>query len=142
MSLCLGNWLSRDPETELGCPDCLLIKTRKSFMFWDSSVNRPREMSPQLLPWARPSGQLEHRAQLARWRVCVCVERPCCSRCRVGPRPLSGPPASSYPKAPTSSPSPTDSNKQKIQECACPWRYVSNAQSSPFSPNEELSMLK
>lgn len=29
----------------------MLIKTRKSFMFWDWSVNRPREMwLPQLLP--------------------------------------------------------------------------------------------
>lgn len=36
-------------QRESRAPDCLLIKTRKSFLFWDSSVNRPREKSPQLL---------------------------------------------------------------------------------------------
>lgn len=52
-------------------PGCLLIKTRKSFLFWDSSVNRPREMSLQLLPWAGPAGQLACGAQLARQRLGV-----------------------------------------------------------------------
>lgn len=44
----------------------MLIKTRKSFMFWDSSVNRPREMwLPQLLP-SPDEGAAGVRAQLAR----------------------------------------------------------------------------
>lgn len=55
----------------------MLIKTRKSFMFWDSSVNRPREMSlPQLPPWGRPRGQLGSRAQLV-GREWVCVAQTC-----------------------------------------------------------------
>lgn len=61
VSLCLGNCLSRSPEREPGCPNCLLIKTRKSFMFWDSSVNRPREMSPQ--PGRQGSWSTEHSWQ-------------------------------------------------------------------------------
>lgn len=47
----------------------MLIKTRKSFMFRDSSVNRPREMSlPQLPPSAPPRGKPRSPAQLARHR--------------------------------------------------------------------------
>lgn len=91
-------------------------------------------------PGCQGSWSTEHS-----WQGGGCVRvlhGPCCSRCRVGPRPLPGPSCLSYPKAPTSSPFPADSNKQKIQECAHPWCHALNARSSPFSPNEELSMLK